>query len=104
MDLLIVADEPEIHEVADDLRSLGAASVEAVEADLSDEEGVDELIEAARGRTPEHLIANAGRGLGKAFLDQDWADARHVVDTNIMGTIYLLSWCLICATLARVVF
>src|SRR3954471_10003537 len=90
MDLLIVADEPEIHEAAEELRALGAASVEAVEADLSDEEGVDQLIEAARGRVPEHLIANAGRGLGKAFLDQDWEEARHVVDTNITGTIYLL--------------
>src|SRR3954463_2663884 len=85
MDLLIVADEPEIHEAAEELRALGAASVEAIEADLCDEEGVDQLIEAARGRVPEHLSANAGGGLGKGFLDQDWEEARHVVDTNITG-------------------
>jgi uncharacterized protein len=90
MDLLIVADEPEIHQAAEELRALGSASVEAIEADLCDEEGVDQLIEAAGGRVPEHLIANAGRGLGKGFLDQDWEEARHVVDTNITGTIYLL--------------
>jgi short-subunit dehydrogenase len=90
MHLLIAADEPEIHETAEELRALGAASVEAIETDLSDEEGVDKLIEAVRGRTPEHLIANAGRGLGKAFLDQDWEKARHVADTNIIGTIYLI--------------
>jgi NAD(P)-dependent dehydrogenase (short-subunit alcohol dehydrogenase family) len=52
MHLLIAADEPQIHEAAEELRALGAASVEAVEADLSDEEGVDQLIEAARGRVP----------------------------------------------------
>jgi len=90
MHLLIAADEAEIQEAAEQLRALGAASVEAIETDLSDEEGVDKLIDAARGRVPEHLIANAGRGLGKAFLDQDWEKARHVVDTNIVGTIYLI--------------
>jgi short-subunit dehydrogenase len=90
MDILIVADEPEIENAAVLLRSLGAGNVEALQADLSTEEGVDELVAATRGRAIEHLIANAGRGLGKAFLDQDWTDARHVVDTNITGTIYLL--------------
>jgi short-subunit dehydrogenase len=90
MDLLIVADEPEIQQAAEALRALGAGKVEALEADLSDEEGVDQLIEAARGRVPEHLICNAGRGLGKSFLDQDWEEARHVADTNMIGTIYLI--------------
>src|SRR4030095_5567507 len=33
---------------------------------------------------------NAGRGLGHAFLDQDFGKARRVVDTNITGTIYLI--------------
>jgi short-subunit dehydrogenase len=36
------------------------------------------------------LPANAGRGLGKGFLDQDFTDVRHVIDTNITGTVYLL--------------
>jgi NADP-dependent 3-hydroxy acid dehydrogenase YdfG len=27
--------------------------------------------------------------LGKAFLDQDFADIEHVIDTNITGTINL---------------
>jgi short-subunit dehydrogenase len=35
-------------------------------------------------------MANAGKGLGKGFLDQDFAEARKVVDTNIVGTIYLV--------------
>jgi short-subunit dehydrogenase len=42
------------------------------------------------GRPVAALLANAGRGLGKGFLDQDFAQARRVVDTNITGTIYLI--------------
>jgi short-subunit dehydrogenase len=35
-------------------------------------------------------MANAGHGLGGAFLDQEFQDVRHVIDTNITGTIYLI--------------
>jgi short-subunit dehydrogenase len=36
------------------------------------------------------LLANAGRGLGKGFLDQDFDDVLRVVNTNVTGTIYLI--------------
>jgi uncharacterized protein len=88
-DLLVAADEPAIDEAAGEFRRLGVA-VEAVEADLATLEGVDRLHAAARGRPVEALLANAGRGLGKGFLDQDFHDVRRVVDTNITGTIYLI--------------
>jgi short-subunit dehydrogenase len=88
-DLLIVADEPEIEAAAQQLRQLGV-SVEAVQADLSTIEGVDKLYDARLGRPVDALLANAGRGLGKGFLDQDFRDIRHVVDTNVTGTVYLL--------------
>jgi uncharacterized protein len=88
-DLLIAADEPEIHKAAEDFRRLGA-SVEAIEVDLATTEGVDKLYAAAKDRSVEALLANAGRGLGKAFLDQDFDDVRHVIDTNITGTVYLI--------------
>lgn len=88
-DLLIGADEEEIELAAEHLRALGA-DVTAVETDLSTIEGVDALLDGARGRPVDLLFANAGRGLGHAFLDQDFDDAMHVVDTNITGTIYLL--------------
>jgi short-subunit dehydrogenase len=64
--------------------------VDAVEADLATLEGVDRLHAALRGRPVDVLCANAGHGLGGAFLDQNFRDARHVVDTNITGTIYLI--------------
>jgi short-subunit dehydrogenase len=88
-DLLIVADEPEIQNAAQSLRASGA-TVEAIEADLATTEGVDQLYDAIKGRPIDALLANAGRGLGKGFLDQNFDEARRVVDTNVTGTIYLL--------------
>jgi NAD(P)-dependent dehydrogenase (short-subunit alcohol dehydrogenase family) len=32
----------------------------------------------------------SGHGLGRGFLDQDFADVRHVIDTNVTGTVYLV--------------
>jgi short-subunit dehydrogenase len=90
MDILIVADEPEIEQAAEQLRALGAGNVQALQADLSNEAGVDKVVAAIKDRQIEHLIANAGRGLGDSFLNQNWADAKFVVDTNITGTIYLI--------------
>ena len=88
-DLLIAADQAAIHDVVKDFQALGS-EVEAIEADLATLEGVDKLYAAAKGRPVGALLANAGHGLGHAFLDQDFAEARHVIDTNITGTIYLI--------------
>jgi len=88
-DLLIAADEPEIEHAAAAIRNLGAA-VATVQTDLSTTEGVDRLVAAAAGRQVDALLANAGRGLGRAFLDQDFKRARLVIDTNITGTVYLI--------------
>src|SRR5689334_15848302 len=68
-DLLIAADEDKIEDAAAELSGMGC-SVEAVKADLSTTEGVDRLYEATGGREVDALLANAGRGLGHAFLDQ----------------------------------
>jgi short-subunit dehydrogenase len=88
-DLLIAADEPEIESAATSLRGEGA-TVEALQADLATIEGVDKLYAATKGRQVDALLANAGRGLGHGFLDQDFKKARRVVDTNVTGTIYLV--------------
>ena len=88
-DLVIAADQPTVARKADELRAQGAA-VEAVEADLATTEGVDKLLAAVRGRPVAALLANAGHGQGHAFLDQDFKDVRHVIDTNVTGTLYLL--------------
>src|SRR3977135_3542927 len=88
-DLLIAADRPEIQMAAETFRSLGA-QVTVVETDLATTTGVDQLWAAAAGRPVDALLANAGHGLGHGFLDQGFVEARHVIDTNITGTIYLV--------------
>ena len=88
-DLVIAADQLEIEQTAGELRVLGA-SVEAIQTDLSKLEGVDRVIAAVAGRPVDALLANAGHGLGKGFLDQDFDAVRHVIDTNVTGTLYLI--------------
>jgi uncharacterized protein len=88
-DLLVAADRPAIYEAAQDFRALGAA-VGVLEADLATVDGVERLYAATDGRPVEALLANAGHGLGHGFLDQRFDDVRHVIDTNITGTLYLI--------------
>ena len=87
--LIIAADEPAIKDAADALRSTGV-SVEALEVDLATREGVEQLHAMVGGRPVDYLLANAGHGLGRAFLDQDFDEIRHVIDTNVTGTVYLI--------------
>src|SRR6185295_8761554 len=88
-DLIVAADDPKIEEAAKQFQNYGA-EVTTVQADLATREGVEKLYEAARGRQIDALLANAGHGLGGAFLDQDFDEVRHVIDTNITGTVYLI--------------
>ncbi|MBY0519723.1 MAG: SDR family NAD(P)-dependent oxidoreductase [Sphingomonas sp.] len=87
-DLIIAADEAMDH-VVSDLTASGV-NVEAVVADLAELEGVDRVLDAARGRRIDVVCANAGTGTGGAFLDQSTTLWRHSIDTNITGTVYLL--------------
>jgi short-subunit dehydrogenase len=88
-DLIIAANEPEIEAAAEQLRREGG-SVLTVQADLGSREGIDELYAKIGGRPVAALFANAGRGLGKSFFDQKFDDIRYVLDTNVMGTLYLI--------------
>jgi len=88
-DLLIAANEPRITAAQRALARVGPR-VDAIEADLATRAGVDALSARIGGRPVDALLANAGVGLGKAFLDQDVDDIQRVVDTNVSGTLYLL--------------
>jgi short-subunit dehydrogenase len=88
-DLIIASDEAPLFDVARELEGMGV-HVEPVEVDLSTQAGVDRVYETIRGRHVDALLANAGHGLGGAFLDQDFQKLRHVLDTNALGTIYLV--------------
>lgn len=86
-DLVVAADRP-LAEAVQALEAMGGR-VEAVQADLSREEGVQALYRAIAGRPVDALAANAGHGLGKGFLDESFDDILHVIDTNITGTVRL---------------
>jgi short-subunit dehydrogenase len=87
-DLIVAADTP-LAEAQQAFEALGA-TVESVQTDLATPEGVEELYGKIGDRPVDALAANAGHGLGKGFLDQDWDDIRHVINTNVTGTTQLL--------------
>ncbi|MFA6205227.1 MAG: SDR family NAD(P)-dependent oxidoreductase [Methylocystis sp.] len=83
-DVAIASNKARIYDAAANLEARGA-NVVAIEADLSTIEGVDRLYDAAQqfGRPVDVLIANAGIGLGNAFLDRDFQKkVRDVIDTT----------------------
>jgi short-subunit dehydrogenase len=88
-DVIMCANEPQIHQAVQDLRAMGSTVI-PVEANLATTDGVDEMLAAADGRPIDLLFANAATGLGGQFLDQNFAKVRHIIDTNITGTVYLL--------------
>jgi short-subunit dehydrogenase len=87
-DIIAAADRP-LADAEQSLRALGS-NVVAVEADLATPEGVRRLLAAVGDRPVDALFANAGHGLGDAFLNQDPVAIQHVIDTNISGTVALL--------------
>lgn len=87
-DLIVAADRP-LDEAVLDFESLGT-TVRSLQVELASKEGIDEFLALAEGRTIDVVMANAGHGLGGAFLDQDFDEVQHVINTNITGTIYLL--------------
>ena len=88
-DLIICASE-DMGAAADELRRAGAPSVEAVVADLGRPQGVETLLGAIGTRPVAALLANAGRGLGDAFLNQDFDRVEEVVNVNVTGTLALI--------------
>jgi short-subunit dehydrogenase len=90
-DLVIAADEPLIENAARELTMCGGQCT-AVQCDLSTTEGVNQLLAVIQstGRPVDALLANAGRGLGRAFLDQDLGAALKVIHTNVDGTVHLI--------------
>ncbi|HYP79164.1 MAG TPA: SDR family NAD(P)-dependent oxidoreductase, partial [Steroidobacteraceae bacterium] len=68
-DLVVAADRP-LRDAVRQGQELGV-TVEALQLDLAQIGNVETLYSALKGRQVDVLIANAGHGLGKAFLDQD---------------------------------
>jgi short-subunit dehydrogenase len=87
-DLLVAADRP-LQSVGAELRAHGVEVI-VVETDLATRAGVEKLYQQVAQRRVDALLANAGHGLGKGFLDQEFAEVQHVINTNITGTIDLV--------------
>jgi len=90
-DLVIAADEGTIEDAAQELSAEGICCTPVL-CDLAMEAGIEELAQAIAddGRPVYALLANAGRRLGRAFLDQDIGAALDVAHTNIDGTLRLI--------------
>ncbi|MEJ7929966.1 SDR family NAD(P)-dependent oxidoreductase [Ramlibacter sp. AN1015] len=87
-DLVLAADTP-MDEAVRELEAMGA-TVEAVACDLAGEDGVKALLACIGNRDVDALMANAGHGLGGAFMEQEFKDILHVINTNITGTVHLI--------------
>jgi short-subunit dehydrogenase len=88
-DVLVAADNDDLDGAAAVFRECGA-TVDAVKVDLATRAGVDTLFAEIKGRDVDALLANAGHGLGRAFLEQNFDDVLHVINTNITGTVDLV--------------
>lgn len=87
-DLVVAADTP-LDSAVRTFENIGA-QVGALHVDLAEREGVDQVLALVGNRPVEALFANAGHGLGHAFLDQPFDEILHVINTNVSGTLYLL--------------
>lgn len=83
-DLIVASDTPQVD------ASSGLNDASSIEADLATDQGVKQLLAQIGDRHVDVLVANAGHGLGHGFLDQRPAEWRHVIDTNITGTLLLI--------------
>ena len=89
-DVVVVADEPRIHEAAEELRASGR-EVTAIEADLTRPEDVERVHrEATAGRRPITALAlNAGTGVSGRFDQTSLQEHLRVVDLNCRSTVHL---------------
>jgi short-subunit dehydrogenase len=89
-DLAIAADTS-LAEAEQAFRSQGAEVI-SLETDLATEEGVQQFYALIRSaaRPVDAFCANAGEGLGHAFLDQPFDRIKHMINTNITGTMQLM--------------
>lgn len=89
-DLILVAGEPAIEASAQAIRDDTGVAVQSVQADLGTPEGVEQVLSAIGDRPVEALLLDTGCGMGRAFLDHEWADVHRAIDTNLLGTMRLI--------------
>jgi short-subunit dehydrogenase len=98
-DLVVAAEDEAIASAASRLEALGA-TVEAVQVDLSTQDGNEELYRrvSAAGRPVDAVALNAGVGQGGAFASgdpskaTDLEDELRIVDLNVRSTVQLAKY------------
>jgi hypothetical protein len=85
--VLVARNGPKLATIAEELRSLGAAWVEVIEADLAGADAVPPLLRELSTRRPEIevdvLVNNAGYGLSGSFASTDEATEVGMIQLNI---------------------
>lgn len=88
-DLVIAAEEPEIHAAAEELRGTGRTVV-PVQVDLATADGVAELYRRSTEAGPVSVAAlNAGIGVNGRFDQTGLEDNLTLVDLNVRSTVHL---------------
>jgi short-subunit dehydrogenase len=87
-DLVVTADEPQIHDVAVDLAGAGV-QVDPVVADLRDADAGERIYAAMAGRVPDAAALNAGIGRAGGFVDGDLQADLDIVDVNVRSSVHL---------------
>jgi short-subunit dehydrogenase len=89
-DVVVVAEEPAIHEAAAELADSGRLVV-PVQTDLATPDGVQALDVAIRGlgRVPAAAALNAGVGVGGRFDQTSLEENLNLVDLNVRSTVHL---------------
>jgi short-subunit dehydrogenase len=89
-DLLVAAEDNDIHAAAEELRASGGA-VEAEQVDLATPEGVEQLYRRIQslGRPVDAIALNAGVGVNGPFLETELEDHLRLIDLNVSGVVHL---------------
>ncbi len=92
-DLLIVAGSDRINTAARDLQAIGV-SVEVVQANLADHDGVHQLLTAIQssGRSIDAAAINAGVGVSGRFTETDLGEELNMVALNVTSTLHVAKY------------
>ena len=90
-DLVVVADEAAIHDVARELADAGG-HIEPVRVDLRDDDAVQhvyDIVSDGGARVPAAIAFNVGIGRAGRFVDGDLQADLDIVDVNVRSTVHL---------------
>lgn len=89
-DLVLAADEPEVHDVAANLEAAGR-TVTGIQVDLATREGVEQLHEVVAVHPSQVTVGilNAGMGVHGRFDHASLDDQLRLVDLNVRSTVHL---------------